>query len=81
MITKCLWVEVLHDILDLKALHEIYKEHYVDKKSLEIYLQVLFIIPITPLTVLFDLLISPFEIGYYFFHKWIVKGGKYDRKR
>ena len=81
MITKCMWEDVLLEILNLKALHEIYVEHYVDKKSLEMYAKVLLLIPITPFTVLFDLLISPFEIGYYFFHKWIVKGGKYDRKR
>ena len=71
MLTISVWKSMLCDIKDLKRCNDLYVGHYVDELSLKLYLQLLILIPFTPIIVIADLLIIPFEISYYSFNKWI----------
>ena len=67
MITKSMWEEFL---FVLKWQKEHYNEFIQDKDVMLYFL--LCLLPIlSVISILLDLLLLPFEIGYYFFKKWI----------
>lgn len=71
MLTIGTWKSMIWDIKDLKEYKGWYSGNYVNEESLKLYLQLLILIPFTPIIVIADILILPFEIIYYFFKKWI----------
>lgn len=67
MIIKNLWEELLYDIKWFKN-HK--NTSWQSEESLQLYIGLLCLSILTPIVGIFDLLLLPLEIGYYFFKKW-----------
>lgn len=74
MITKYLWGEVIFEIAHMK------KYGATDEAKITNFLGFICLAMVTPLLILIDLLLSPFEILYYLFCKWLESGKKEKKK-
>ncbi len=66
MITKTKWKELLWDI-DYEKKHTWFCENNPTK----LYIRMLLLILLTPVFAVIDILLFPFEIGLYFFNKYM----------
>ena len=70
MLTIAAWKEMIEDIrFEKEFCKNQPKSEYVD-----LYLGTLAAICFTPIVIAVDVIILPFEIGYFFFERWIKKG-------
>lgn len=69
MIIKSLWKELVFDIQTYKGDKQLYRQDVI----LQLYMSLVFLIILTPIIIATDLLLSPLEVCYYFFNKWIRK--------
>lgn len=67
MITKSLWEAFILNIQAVKEYKYLFKQSIV----LDLYIGFICLIILTPIIIVVDLLLSPLEICYYFFNKWI----------
>lgn len=67
MITKSLWEDFILNIQAFKEYKCLFKQSIV----LDLYIGFISLIILTPILIVVDLLLSPLEICYYFFNKWI----------
>ena len=75
MITKYLWKGMLFEL-------KWAKKHNIDEgEKLVDFFLLTSLITFTPLILLIDLLLFPFEITYYCFCKWLEKGEKNERRK
>ena len=66
MITKKYWSEILSDWEYCKETCDVaWKDEFI----LRLYITFIGLIVVTPIIVILDLLLLPFEIGYYFFKR------------
>ncbi len=69
MIIKSLWKELVFDIQTYKGDKQLYRQDVI----LQLYMSLVFLVILTPIMIVIDLLLLPLEICYYFFAKWIRK--------
>ena len=69
MIIKSLWKELVFDIQRYKGDKQLYRQDVI----LQLYMALVFAVIFTPIIIVVDLLLSPLEICYYFFKKWMIK--------
>ena len=74
MITKYLWGEVIFEIAHMN------KYGTTDEDKITYFLCFICLAMVTPLLILIDLLLSPFEILYYLFCKWLDSDKKEKKK-
>lgn len=65
MIVRFLWEEMIDEIRWFKEYPK------VSEDRLELFGKLLCVCFITPVALFIDILLLPFEIGYYFFNKWL----------
>lgn len=74
MLTKGLWVNTIEDF-------EWYEEHNCRKDEVVFFIGFIALILFSPVSLLIDLTLLPFEIAYYFFCRWIEKKVINNKKR
>ena len=67
MIIKSLWEGHLAEI----RWHKKHKTYLLVSNDVDAYIAVICLVILTPIIGIVDLILLPFEIGFYFFKKWI----------
>jgi len=69
MLIKHCWSEMIFELKWAKENRYGSKTVIFENKVLELYLEFVLLIVFTPFIIIIDLLLSPFEVSYYFFKK------------